>query len=815
MTCPRHLPIVLAVCLVALGCPRGWPDDAAAPERLAPAEQLRLAEGLLSRQFFELARQEVEGFLRDTPEHELAPRATLLLVECLRGENKPAEAAAALARFGQRWPDHERAPMAQRLRGELLLGLGDADGAAACFEPLLATGDDGVREGARYLLAQVQIRRGDPSRALELLQPLVDAPLAQAHPYRAYARFARAAIVQGRGEGPAAQGLYQALAAGGEAVPASVREEALFRWAEVAQARQEPQAAAEGFGRLLTEFPDGPWSREARRRRAWSLYQAREFAKAADLAADWVQRYGAEGADDQEYLRGISLTAQARFADALPLLQALATRPATAAEYRRLAACQAVGCLLGLGRAAEAVAAGSAFLAAHPQAPERPDVLYLMGEARFAQRAYVPAAEDLQRAIEAGPPGWASLDAALYRLRACYEEAGRRREGAEAMRTLAARKGLANRASMLLQAGELARADGDLAAAEADFTGVRQQFADAPEARLAGLRLAELYAQAGKVAEAGALVAELRQKVPPAEQPRLQLFSAYLLYVQGRHAEAEPLFRALAGGGAGNDARLTAEARYYLAAVLLELGRTEEGLTSFAELLALPAGARPELPVALRLRLVELFLRAGRVEPAAALAADLMREPAPAVAARAALQLVAVERARGRGAEARGLVEALVARLDGSAKAADTDALRREALSVAGELYLENGERDRAVTAFQRSLDKGGTRGVHVPRARWGLAEVFYQEQRLNQALQAAVSGFVLGDDPLYTPRSMLLAVRVLVAQGKWAEARTTWEELRRRYPAAAEQHAQEPQVQELLRRAPPAETPPAVEGAS
>jgi TolA-binding protein len=782
--------------VLAVAAPRLGAQEAVAE----PAELVRLAEGLLSRQFYELARQELEPFLARHPDHELAPRATLMLAECLRLEGQIAPTVEVLSTFGRRWPAHERAPAVALLLGELLLGQGELERAEAVLTPLQESADETVREGALYGLSQLRIRRNEAAGARELLARLAAAPLQPDRPFRAYGRFALAALLQA-GDAAAAARLYEELSAAGGAVPPALREESLFRLGEVAQNAGDPVTAALRWGQQVAEYPDGAWSREGRRRHAWALFLAGQCVVADERAADWLERYpGDPAAPDLKYLRGAALAEQNRHAEALPFFQSFSDGgEGLPAEYVRLAACQAVRCLLGMGRYGAAGEAAAAFTARYPDAPERFDVLYFAAEALVRQGAREQAEAPLRQVLDAAPPGWPHLEAAAVRLRQILQGAGRPREAASLYRTLAGRGGVANRAGLLLQAAEIEAAAGDAAAAEADFLRLRQEFPGTAEARGATLRLAESLARRGEVAGAEALVGELRQALAPGEQGRGDLFAGYLLYVQGRHAEAEPLFRRLLVPPAA-DPRLAAEARYYLGAVLLELGRTADGLGLFEELLQMAPDARPRLPDALQLRLVGLFRQAGRLDAAARLCGELAGSADPLTAARAALDGVHVERARGQGVAARRLVEALLERLAG-AESGPLDALRREALATAGEIYLEAQEADRAVTAFQRSLDRSGARGPHVAQARWGLAQVLFAEQRLNLALQAAVSGFVLCDDAVYTPRTMLLAVRILAAQGKWKEARVTWEELRTRYPAAAEASRGVAEVQELLRQ--------------
>jgi len=125
--------------------------------------------------------------------------------------------------------------------------------------------------------------------------------------------------------------------------------------------------------------------------------------------------------------------------------------------------------------------------------------------------------------------------------------------------------------------------------------------------------------------------------------------------------------------------------------------------------------------------------------------------------------------------------------------------LRRELLSLLGELDAAAGQDDRAAGLFNEVLrPPAPARGEAGARARLGLARLYAKEGRTRQALEQAVGAFVLESDPAYTPPAMLLAVDLFVKDGKPADAVATWNELRQRYPAFAESRRDDPAVRAL-----------------
>ena len=814
---PAVLRRLLAVCLLGgsalalaqapapapVSVPAVTPVLASPPD--SPADQLRLAEGLLGRQFYDLARQELQRFLDAYPNDPAAAKAMLLLIESLRAEGKTDDIVAAVDRFRERWPTHEKIPALLLLKSDTLMRKQDWPGAQVSLQLVLASADTAAQEAATYYLGQIHVRRGEADKAGPLFARLAALPIGEGTPYRAHAKLATAALAQQKGDAAAAVAAYRDLAQV-KTVPAVVREEALYRLAELAFFKGEFREANSGYEQLLAEFPGGVWTREARRRRAWSCFYLQEYARAAELAAEWKQANQDDARGELSYLYGAALVGACRYADALPVFRGMLARPDLPDEYRRLSRYQVAGCLLALEKFADVLPEAVAFLKDYPKAPEKADVGYFAAEATLRAGDTAQTIQYLQQALDAAPGGWAFLDSAAARLTDTLKKANRAKEAAAVYRMLAGREGVANPARMLLAAASLEEAQGDAVAATADLQRVRERFAAATgEYREATLALARLHADQGRFADAAALVQDLIKREQGQDQSRLQLFSGYLAYLQQKLPEAETQFRQVVVA-AGSDAAVVAEANYYLAATLLEMKREPEALTVFAAVLKLPDTVRPHVPEPFLERLLRLFFVNGKLEECEAVSCSLLTAANPALALRARLMLARTLFARNRKAEARVALEQLVTQLDAD-KAAPAVALRREVLSILGELFLAEGQNDRAVNAFQGCLAGAVGGGEYAVRARCGLAQIFLQEGHANQALQQATAAFVLGNDPVYSPRAMVLAMQILVQQGKSTEALTTWKELATRFPAVAEARKSEPVVAALLAR-PPATLP-------
>jgi outer membrane protein assembly factor BamD (BamD/ComL family) len=534
----------------------------------AAAEQMRLAEGLISRNFHELALAELRKFLRENPNHERAPQATLLVVECLRARGDADEAVRAIDGFLGRWPNHAKASALLLLKSEILIGKGDVAGARQILGGLAASADEASREAAAYYLAQADVRDGKAAAALAALGTLSAQSATAERPFRAYAALGAGALCQQRGDWAGAEAAYRRLADAAGA-PAGLREEAFYRLAELSFTKKEYRAAADGYSRLLKEFPAGAWAREAGRRRAWALFHAGEYAQSATLAGEWRATWGEKGGEDMLYLKGLCLAGQRRFAEAREVFQGMLSAAGLGAEHVRLARFQSVFCLIGMERWTDALAAAQAFMQDYPKAPEKADILYFQGEALFRLERWADAAAALRQALDSFSGDWALADDCAGRLGECLGKLNRpQAELAAVYRSLAGRAETSGRAGRLLRAGELERAGGKLDAAAADFQKVRREFTGTSEARAALLRLAELEAERKDYTAAAGLVKELAGNADGAEsRGRVLLFTGFLAYVQQNYPEAEKSLRqaveAMKAEPAGQ-----AEARFYLAALL-------------------------------------------------------------------------------------------------------------------------------------------------------------------------------------------------------------------------------------------------------
>ena len=767
-------------------------------EKHTPETLMRFIEGLFSRKFYDMAEEQIRSFLQEYPDHELAPRAMFRLILCLRALDKAPDTLSIINQFHQKWSGHEFAPKLFLYKGELLFQAEKYEQAQACFKRLVLSTDTVTRDAALYWVAECYAKLARTDLALQTYARIASLPFDGVHVYRPYALFAVASAQhQAKEFSEAAKGFTRLKDE--KQVPPGIREEALYRVAEIRFVQKDYKQAIELYELLLVDFADGYFAKEARKRRAWAYFSLRDFPKTVELVKDWRSRYGDAFDYEMEYVHGASLSSMELYGDALPFFRRLTSAADVPPEYWRQAMYQQVYCLLRTEAYAECVEDARAFLAKLPQDSARADVRFFSAEASFRLDDFPASSAGYREALDWAPPEWPYHRDANLRLGDSLENEKRSKEAAAHYRAMSADERMEQRAYFLLRAGEIERELGNWEEAVMDLEGVLAGFPDSAEAKAAMFTLCELYAERQHFDRAEEFLQRILATPEGKDNPRLLFFRGYLFFQQDQFEEAEKYLRqALGAGGAGDVAR---DAKYFLAGTLLEVDRDDEALAIFAELLTLPADQRPAFEAPLLARLDRMFYARNRYDVSETICRWLLTWEDKDVVYAATLRLALILLRQDRQPEARRLLEKELEAREGTPPAGPEDLRIGQLSSLLGEVVLLAGENDRAVHLFLRALKHDGVDRESAVRARWGLAKILKSEGRVKRALRYAVEAFVLvlGDDPVYTPRAMLIALEIYVTQGSMADAWTTWRELQARFAAFAEQNRDNPSVTKLL----------------
>jgi TolA-binding protein len=109
--------------------------------------------------------------------------------------------------------------------------------------------------------------------------------------------------------------------------------------------------------------------------------------------------------------------------------------------------------------------------------------------------------------------------------------------------------------------------------------------------------------------------------------------------------------------------------------------------------------------------------------------------------------------------------------------------LYSELLSHLGTALMKKGNRNEAVSIFEKCIEMSGDKSAS-DRARLGLAKILSEsEEDLNRANRYAMSVFILSKDPALSEEAIVLSIEISLKQNKRDEARATFEELKKRFP--------------------------------
>lgn len=804
---PRGAPLAMACLAVLLCCTQTLQAQNADAQLLAapdtandatPEEKLRFANGLLTRGFHDMAEAEFRGFLRAFPNHSEAPAAMFGIIQCYRAQENMEAAVRQIREFRKRWPDHDLVPKLHLWEGETLIRQGNLTQAENTLKKLLGEEDSVIREAALYFIGESTMRRGAEQKALAVYRKLAENPFDDTHQYRPYAVYALGAHAQHRGDVDTAQSMFRRLAAG-DPVPPSLQEESLYRLAQTLFRQENFAKAIVHYESLLVEFPEGQFAREARKRRLWAHYQLENFAKAADLASQWRERYNTF---DHEvlFIQAASLMTREQHREARKLFAELGQSEHVPQAYRRSARYQQIFCALKLDDFSEVRTLAEAFLDDFPDAPERVDVRFFQARAAAKTDNHKQAAQAFTALLDETPDDWEYRPEAVNLLADAYAELGQTDKQTQRLRT-EAQKGGQWAAQWLLEAAENERENGNRAAAIRDLEALLESYADSrQEAIAATLYLAELYSVEQRFEQAEAQVKKLLdEQETTAIRGRLHYLLGYVYGQQQQLERAEEQLRAALEKSAAPE--LVSEAKAFLVHVLLKQEKTDQALELFAEILEVPVEKRQQMDADLLFRLERIYYQRNRYDTSRALCNWLRTYPNPDVRFRAGTRLAELHIATQEHDKAKTILETL--RDEQQEALADGDqqaGVRLGAVSsLLGEAAMLSGEKDRAVTAFEEALETQGLESEFSTRARWGLAVILHREKRPKQALRYAMNAFILGDDPSYTPKAMSKAVEILVELDRIEEARTTWNELRTRYPAFAARQEQTDAARTLL----------------
>lgn len=752
---------ILLLCSLSFG---------AAAWALSADEQMRFADGIYLRGFHETAVGEYLVLLRDHPDSEHAPAALYRTGECYRQMGNQAGAERFYKRVMSEFPRSDQAPRAELRRAELAIAGGRQEEAATLLNNLLA-GEPSkeTAAAATYYLGYSRLKAGDARGAGAAYERL----LAEQgdSPYASYAALDLAALHAGDQGNDEQMGAWFERAVATAATPAA-KAEALFRWGDWAYRQEHYQQAADTLQSLLVELPDERRARDALLAAAWSLYYLDRSSEAMELA-DQLEKTAtdAETAASGVYLRANCLRKMNRDGEALAAYETV-VRDYPGTRFANRAAYEIMVTHFKRGEHEKTLVAAPA----QPESANEVDVLWMraeseraLGRTDLARGRYESIAERFPKSSQAAP--------ALLRLGEMAREAGRLEEASALFRRVAVGYPQNEAANEALKASALALVQaGDAKGALVDWEALLGRKLDDATAAEARLQKALVQIELKKANEAmETLDALLKDGSGGVQAAQAQYWRGVLFSEKSKWSAAENALRASLA--AAPDAQIESLARLRLAVVLQRQDRMDEAADQIDPLLE--DGPR----VAENPALVEWVARRrfeqGQYERALRAASALAKN-----ACEASWRQIGWYWAGASQSQLGDEKAATAAYEQAVAEKADTREGAESQLLLAA-LELKAGRYEQAESRYEAAAQAAtGDEALGLrARAYFGLGETAEAAGQAEKAARNFRAVSILFDDPEWTPHSLYRAGMLFEKIGKKAEAAAALQELQERYP--------------------------------
>ncbi len=308
----RTILLAGLVCLLQL-CETSDPASALADDG---QDEYNLGAGLYKLGRWKLAADSFRKVVQQYPKHVKVPLAQFFLGQTLVKLEKYSESRNVLRGFVKDYPKSKYRADAMYRVAECSYLLGDLEPAESEFASFLkAYSNSDWAEWALPDLADVQRRRNKPREAVanyrRALQRFPNSRLTEE------TKFGLARSYEALRRTDDAVGLYEQLAANRAGERAA---EAQMKLATIYFDEQKYDQAAEGYVRLVEQFPESPLRPEAELNAGFAYYQHKQYRQAITrfehAAQNERQRLTAD------YWKGISLKSLAEYGDAVAILEA-------------------------------------------------------------------------------------------------------------------------------------------------------------------------------------------------------------------------------------------------------------------------------------------------------------------------------------------------------------------------------------------------------------------------------------------------------------------------------------------------------------
>jgi cellulose synthase operon protein C len=778
----------------------------ARPQALPPSasELLDSARGLFERGSWEAALEKYQQFVTANPQSTQLPDALWQAGECCYALDRHDQALGYYLRLTEQFPEAEQSLHGWYRQGDIQLRQGKLAEAAEAFRVMLTKGPKSpLASGAAYWLGEALYRQGKTTEAVAAYEQCL---ALQPDPnYAAYANYSIGLLKVRAGDLEGGKARLQAVLdehSGHELAP-----EVTYLLGEASLLGKDYEGARQLYQKVVDAYPKSRSALLAKSGLGRVLSAAGEYAEALPIFEEVARGPDPEAAHEAAMRAADCLYVLGRYAEAASAYGAVADDPANPqASLGRFWAAMA------LERQPDkpaAVQAFTQFVTAQPQ-HERAVEAYLHLGTLQAESGDLEAAGKSYQLAEAGArDGQLRLQAQFgaawvtYR-RAPSDQALDEMEklAAEAPHNDVTAQMQGRVGGLRLARGEYARAilllsrlvqdypkggnvpetlyllglahekAGEVAPAAEAYGRVVAQHPGSPYATEARGRLAVLAARAGRLQDARALIAQVKQQAPDsAALAQATMALAEALSGQKEYAQAAAEYAAVLASKPGD---LAPDAEYGLGACRLALGDLPGAIEAFRRC-ATTYPQAPNAPLA-RYQLGAALLRSGDARGAAEQLEALLAAGPPAdLAAEALLDLGWAYTDLKDTPRALTAFARLVHDFPQASYAA-------EAQFRLGELHFAQGDYPASQKAYELVLanDQGS---VLTDAASYKLGWALLKQAKLSAAIGPLLAAAGKTTDPAIKADAQYQAASCLLSEARFEEAAKLLQELRRQPP--------------------------------
>ena len=740
-------------------------------------EQYQFAEGMRSRQFYDLAATEYAKLVTDYSDFDYLPEAFFYWGECLRLDSQNDKAIEAFYQLRKRYPDHVLALQAAVNLATIFIETGKFDRAIQVLTESLnrKNPDLKIGEAISYFLGEAYRKKENYDIALDFFSKISSKQIDPAYQYRSYALLNMGYLHRNLANTNTAIECFDRLVKD-PAVPNSVKEESLFQLGDIASSNAKYEQATAYFERILNDYPDGRFAQQAKVNNGWALLQQKRYKDLLRFL-DPTLPENIPNTAEPLYIYGLGLKLTQQIEAALETYARLAEKfPYD--KFKVYADYDSIECLYELKKFDRCLEKIEGFLKTFLDHELTSDVIYYKGRCFLALQQKREATKIYEKALTKFGVEWIHAEEVLLILADIYREMDHFKQAAETYLQLLNVNDSDLKAKSLMWAAECQSLAGANEVAAQNYVQVIDDYPEEPEVPLALVKLAELWTTAEEYATA------------------IEYLDRYLLTYSGHELEAKALYlrgalnyylgkydQAIIGLKQSLNYKTFTEkdhAQLFLAYTLWELNKEQQSLAYLADLLknksvVLKDNLIPEL-------LSEMghkYLEMNDLAAAEKCFILLSESPDAMLNLRGLLGLGKVEQRKENFDKAVEIFYGL------KSKTAQHPELRGISLAYLGESLRLSGKLDEAFVIFKEASSLVYDDSKAKALVRLGIARIHFENKEYEEALRYAISVYVLYDDPELAPEAMLIAIKILVDQKRQEEAQSTYHELKERYPEA------------------------------